>query len=221
VRHRRPNPSLLPVVEGKQLAPFQVAVGRSAWAIPRAAAAAVLGAASFNRARLAYRDVAGATNTLTLMAAVLPPDTVSTHTVFVSKAVLPEPSQWCLLALLNSLVANFLVRVEVSTHVTTTLMARLPVPRPADGDPVIDRLAALARELSVAGIAAAPASYAALNAIAADLYGVSREQFRHVVATFPLVSESIRAQCLDAYTETRNHGTTETRNHGTTEPMNP
>jgi hypothetical protein len=214
VRHRRPGRSLLPIVEGKQLTPFQVAVGRSEWAIPRAAAQAVLGTASFDRPRLAYRDVAGATNTLTLIAAELPPGTVSTHTVFVSKAVLPEPSRWCLLALLNSLVANFLIRVEVSTHVTAALMARLPVPRPPDGEPVIDRLAALARDVSVAGIAAAPASYAALNAIAADLYGVSVEQFRYVVATFPLVSESIRAQCLDAYERlARNQ-------HGTTEPLN-
>ena len=50
--------------------------------------------------------------------------------------VLPEdrarqPSQYCLLALLNSLVANYLVRLQVTTHVTTALMARLPVPRPA------------------------------------------------------------------------------------------
>ena len=34
------------------------------------------------RPRLAYRDVAGATNQLTLIAALLPAGCVSTHTVF-------------------------------------------------------------------------------------------------------------------------------------------
>ena len=85
----------------------------------------------FRRPRLAYRDVASATNKLTLIAAMLPGGTVSTHTVFVLKTHVDERSQWCLLGLLNSFVANYLVRLQVMTHVTATLMARLPVPRPA------------------------------------------------------------------------------------------
>src|SRR3989338_2093069 len=99
---------------------------------------------SFERTRLAYRDVASATNRVTLIAALLPRHTLSTHTVFCLKAPIPVGDQWCLLALLNSLVANFLVRLHVTTHVTASLMASLPVPRPARGSSAFRDLAAIA-----------------------------------------------------------------------------
>ena len=58
----------------------------------------------------------------TLIAALLPAGVVSTHTVFCLKGSLGEQAQYCLLALLNSLVANYLVRLQVTTHVTSSLM---------------------------------------------------------------------------------------------------
>ena len=55
-------------------------------AIPLRVAAQLLNRErTFDRLRLAYRDVASATNRLTLIAALLPPGTVSTHTVFCLK----------------------------------------------------------------------------------------------------------------------------------------
>ena len=77
----------LPIVGGKLLSPFQVHVDRAASGIPAAVAARLLGRNSFQRPRLAYRDVASATNKLTLIAAMLPAGTVSTHTVFVLKSI--------------------------------------------------------------------------------------------------------------------------------------
>ena len=109
--------------------------------IPIGTAARLLDrAATFERNRIAYRDVASATNKLTLIAAMLPRGTVSTHTVFCLKTALDERSQWCLLGLLNSFVANYLVRLQVTTHVTTALLARLPVPRPREDTAQFDRL---------------------------------------------------------------------------------
>jgi hypothetical protein len=88
---------LLPIVEGKQLSPFRVDVSRSAAGISAAAAARLLKDTPFSRPRLAYREVAGATNKLTLIAAMLPANVVSTHTVFCLKSQLDEESQWCLM----------------------------------------------------------------------------------------------------------------------------
>src|SRR5205814_7125628 len=62
----------LPVVEGKQIEPFRVDLGSSRWSIRERDAAARLRNGRYVRPRLAYRDVAGATNQLTLIAAVLP-----------------------------------------------------------------------------------------------------------------------------------------------------
>jgi len=191
--------SILPVVEGKQLSPFQVDLERSASGIPLTIAARLVDAATaFDRDRIAYRDVASATNKLTLIAAMLPRGTISTHTVFCLKSPLDQRSQWCLLGLLNSFVANYLVRVQVTTHVTTALMARLPVPRPPDHSIEFNRMAALSKRLAAAGIDDATA-YTELNSIAAQLYAVTLDEFAHILGTFPLIPESVRRECLSTY----------------------
>src|SRR5439155_848403 len=78
----RPADQGLPIVEGKQVHPFRVNVDSPRHAIARADALRLLGSSRFDRRRLAYRDVASATNRQTLVAAILPADCVSTHTVF-------------------------------------------------------------------------------------------------------------------------------------------
>ncbi len=198
-RPRRAGRTMLPIVEGKHLSPFQVRLDLTTRAISRDAAAALIDpAASFARDRIAYRDVAGATNRLTLIAGLLPGGALSTHTVFVLKTPLGRRAQWCLLALLNSLVANYLVRLNVSTHVTATLMSRLPVPRPPDGSAAFRDLVTLAQELARHGMEAAPGPYARLNAIVSRLYGLSSDEYAHVVSSFPLLPQSLRDRCLDA-----------------------
>ncbi len=196
---RRGRGSLLPIVAGKHLAPFQVRDDLATLAItPQAAGRLIDPAISFARDRIGYRDVAGATNRLTLIAGLVPRSVVSTHTVFVLKTPLDRQSQWCLLGLLNSLMANFLVRLNVTTHVTTALMARLPVPRPAMGSAAFADIAALARRLAGAGIDSAPDAYARLNAIAARLYGIGGDDYAHVVASFPLLPPALRDRCVAA-----------------------
>jgi len=196
-RASRTGRQALPIVEGKHLSPFQVRVEAATSGIPRAVAAKLIDpAVSFARERIAYRDVAGATNKLTLIAGMLPSGALSTHTVFVLKTPIGGDAQWCLLALLNSLVANYLVRLNVTTHVTTALMARLPVPRPPDGSADFHELAGLARQLAMKGLDEAPDAYARLNAVVSMLYKLSDDEYAHVVASFPLLPASMRNLCL-------------------------
>src|SRR5690349_11124469 len=128
---------------------------------------------------------------------MLPANAVSTHTVFCLKTTLDDESQWCLLGLLNSLVANYLVRLYVTTHVTAALMSRLRVPLPARGSRDFVRLASLARRLAATGVDANLNDYAELNAIAARLYGVTDDQFEFILDSFPLISNSQRRLCLE------------------------
>jgi len=181
------RPNLTPIVEGKQLAPFRVDVSRSTHGIL---------ARTASRARIAYREVASATNRLTLIAAMLPADVISTHTVFCLKSELDERSQWCLLALLNSLVANYLVRLNVTTHVTAALMSRLPVPKPASGSRAFVRLSGLAQSLASTGVTDDSRDYAELNSIAVDLYGVTTEQYAFILDSFPLLPKTLRDACF-------------------------
>ena len=100
------------------------------------------------RARLVYRDVASAGNRLTLIAAIVPPRAVTTHTLLCLRTPLPLPAQRVLCALLNSYVANYVIRLRVNTHVTVSLVSRLPVPVLEAGHPLFVRLAACVEALA-------------------------------------------------------------------------
>jgi hypothetical protein len=111
---------------------------------------------------------------------------VSTHTIFCAKQALSSRDAWCLNALLNSLVANFLVRLQMSTHVTATLMARLPVPRPPHESAECRELAALASAMSRLPTPEDDLDrYVRLNVIAARLYGLRADELAAVASTFP------------------------------------
>jgi hypothetical protein len=186
-----------PVVEGKQVGPFRVAIERSRYQLRRGRD---VGARAPRRARLAYRDVASATNRLTLIAAILPARAVTTHTLFCLKTALPADAQRVLCALLNSYVANYLVRLRVNTHVTVALVSRLPVPVVRQGDVAFDRLSTLAQALAGARTAVEDMEeYAELQALAAKLYGLAPADFEHVLTTFPLVSRSTKAEVLQRF----------------------
>jgi hypothetical protein len=186
-----------PVLEGKQVDPFRVALERStqelragdgrAQRVPR-------------RARVAYRDVASATNRLTLIAAIVPARAVTTHTLFCLRTPLPIDQQHVLTALLNSFVANYLVRLRVSSHVTTALVARLPVPVVAPGTPAFARLHALARTLAGAKtpVEQMP-EYPELQARVAHLYELTLDDFTHVLSTFPLIDTDMKDACRAAF----------------------
>ncbi|HET9358113.1 MAG TPA: N-6 DNA methylase, partial [Vicinamibacterales bacterium] len=133
-----------PVIEGKQIEPFRALVGDCRFELrPGAQTGRRVG----RRARLAYRDIASATNRLTLIAAIVPAHAVTTHTLFCLRTPLPEAEQHVLCALLNSYVANYLVRFRVNTHVTVSLVSRLPVPIVRRGDAFFERVSALAGAL--------------------------------------------------------------------------
>jgi len=190
----------LPVVDGRHLRPFSVNFAAVQRVISRRVASRLLDASStFDRPRIGYRDVASASNRLTMIAAPLPAGAVSTHTVFCSRALLGMPDLWCLLGLLNSLVVNYVVRLQMTTHVTTALMARLPVPRPAAGTAMHQTLASLAERLSRDAIEGAPDAYARVNALAAQAFGLTGTEYAQVVSTFPLLPAALRQRCLDAF----------------------
>jgi hypothetical protein len=185
----------LPVLEGKLIDPFAVHVDRAKRFIDRRTAARLLkGRASFDRPRLGYREVASATNRLTLIAAMIPAGTVTTHTVFCLREPLDDDTQWYLCGILNSYVANYCVRLRGGTHVPAFVIHQLPVPLDVPPD-AVKSIAALARTC-----AAQPRAGAAvrLQADAARLYQLERHEFAHVLSTFPLIPAAERAAALEA-----------------------
>jgi hypothetical protein len=194
--HFGPPGGGLPIVEGKHVEPFRVHTRSATASISRAAARTLLDPGRYERPRLAYRDVASATNRLTLIAAVLPAGCVSTHTVFCLRTPLPLASQYFLCGLFNSFVVNYLVRMRVTTHVTTAMVERLPIPSRDDSPRAFRAITALARRLSRHDD---PVASAQLQASVAALYQLSAAEFAHVLSTFPLVPKDDRDRAYDTY----------------------
>jgi hypothetical protein len=182
----------VPVAEGKHLAPFTVTL-TAARRLPHAALAALIDPERIARPRLAYRDVSGVGNRLTLIAAVVPAGVVTTHTLFCLRPGLQPVEQHALCALLNSFVLNAVVRMLMGGHVTTTLAMSLPAP-PWRGDRLDRRIASLARRLAEGRSAASTA--VRLQALLAHRFELTRDEFAHVLDGFPLVPESERSESL-------------------------
>jgi hypothetical protein len=173
-----------PVIAGRHLHAFHVEPAAATLRIDPMVARRRLGDAVL-RHRLAYRDVSGAGNRMTLISAVVPPRVVTTHTLFCLKTRLTSDEQLFVCALLNSFVANFFVRMRVGTHVTTKIVGTLPLPRPARTSSAFAAVVSGARDLAAAprnGEAAAR-----LQACVAALYGLDADTLEAILSTFPLV----------------------------------
>jgi hypothetical protein len=181
-----------PVLEGKQIEPFRVSIEGCRYQVREHVRVRIA-----RRPRLAYRDIASATNRVTLIAAIVSADAVTTHTLFCLKTPLPLDAQHVLCALLNSFVANYLIRFRVNTHVTVALVSRLRVPCVDRDSPPHHRLSTLARTLMHSPSAAEQQpEYAELQGLAARLYGLSESDFVHVLSTFPLVPDAVKSRAL-------------------------
>ena len=188
----------LPVVDGRQIGPFIVRTDDATRFVSRGDASRRLGD-RWRRHRLAYRDVASSTNRLTLIAGLLPPDSVSTHTVFCLRTPLPLAAQYFLCGLFNSFVVNYLVRMRVTTHVTTEIVEGLPLPRRLDAPSAFREIAASTRQLVRGSLKDRASVLARLNARVAVLFQLSRDEFAHVVGTFPLIPREERDRALAAH----------------------
>jgi hypothetical protein len=148
------------------------------------------------RRRLAYRDVAGPTNRLSLIAAVLPAGVVTTHSLFCLKTRLSSDNQAFLCGMLNSFVANYLVRQVMTTHLGSATIENLRVPRPRYDSPAFMQIVELTTMLEKDE---SPGAQGRLQALAAWCYGLAEIDFAHVLSTFRLVPEAVRNEALEEF----------------------
>ncbi|MFF4016599.1 Eco57I restriction-modification methylase domain-containing protein [Streptomyces sp. NPDC001843] len=164
--------------------------------------------------RPCFRETARGSDERTLIATVLPPGTVVTHALHYFyrstwdaaangyRTVLNAQAMVYVVALLNSLTLDFVVRRKASAHVTKSIMATLPiadVPLSAGpGARIVDlsgRLTCRSAEFielaEVLGVECAPLPKgeeyvlrAELDAQVAQLYGLSASQLELILADF-------------------------------------
>jgi hypothetical protein len=166
------------VAEGKHIAPFTFDRRAPTHTIAADVAAARLPDGRHKRPRLAYRDVSGVGNTHALVAAIIPAGVITTHTLFCLKTAIPLEQQQFLCGVFNSAVMDRLVRLEMGSHVTTTLVENLPVP-PWTGSNVQREIGRLAQDLADLGPSGpldpgTPELRIALNRAVCSMYGLPR-----------------------------------------------
>jgi hypothetical protein len=192
------GPRGLPIVVGRMIDPFVTRVDEAADFISPGVARRLLGRRTrIDRPRLGYREVAAATNRLTLIAAVIPANVVTTHTVFCMREPSDDDLQWFLCGVFNSFVANYLVRLRGGTHVPAAVIHQLPVPVCSTRSRVFAAIADLAR--AAADRKGAADGLSELQARVAHLYGLDADDFAHVLDTFPIVPASVRGAALAAF----------------------
>jgi hypothetical protein len=192
------------VLEGKHIEPFIAHPEQSTLAIEEHTAASLIDPVrSFRRARLAYRDVASSTNKLSLIAAIVPRGVVTTHSLFCVKSLHREDEMEYLCGMLNSFVANYLVRQVMTTHLGSTTVENLRLPKMTSDSTAFQQIVSLARTLRTGP---APSQAARLQAAAAHAYELTAEEFARVLDTFPLVPESERSAALAAFSSSETCG---------------
>ncbi len=170
--------------------------------------------------RVAHRSIARSSDARTMIAAVLPRNTFYGHSLNASKPGLVPVHLLYVTSLLNSLVFDYALRQRVSANLTMFFIYQLPMPRLTSADSrfrlIVSRAARLvctasefddlAKEVGLKGHKQGetdPAKRAQLRAeldgLIAHLYGLSEEEFTHILATFPLVPDPVKIAAHNAY----------------------
>ena len=169
-------------------------------------------------ARLAFRDVTNKTNSRTVLACLIPPQTPLTHTA--PTLVVSDPStmaQGYVLGVMNSLPFDWLARRYVETHLTYFILNGLTFPQLANTSwQRIGRLAArmscvderFADFAAEAGVECGPLTDAQRNEMRAEIdalvaraYGMTEDELRFIFTDFTenAVSSAYRKQVLEKF----------------------
>jgi len=222
------GPGRLPLYEGKMIHQFthQFAKPRY-WLDEAEARSALLGRnedegqlLDYQRYRLAFRDVARNTDERTMIATVLPRMVFAGNTAILSYEPKDSATLLYVVGVLNSFAVDGCIRQKVTAHCNMFYVYQLPIPRLSHDHDVfgsISRRVAklicttpefddLAKEVGLGTHkAGATAPYerarlrAELDGMVAHLYGLTEDEFAHILGTFPLVPDPVKVSARNAY----------------------
>jgi hypothetical protein len=161
------------------------------------------------QARLGIRAIARTTDERTLIATMLPPKTGASNSLLVAPDLRPQESLY-LLAVFNSLVLDYILRLKIASNVNMFYLYQLPVPRLTVDNPIFQALMSRAARLTsttpafaelwqevmgevwhegvgVTDLLGRQQLRHEIDALVAQLYGLSQSEFEHILNTFPLV----------------------------------
>ena len=179
-----------------------------------------------NEYRVAFRRQSASTNERTLVATVIPKrlhdDNLATFMPRdeEGESLLTEAERVYLSALLNSYCVDYCIRSRVTTNLNFFFLEQLAIPRLTGEDVlfglIVSRAARLicttpefdelAKSVGLKGYQDGASDSteraklrAELDGLVAHLYGLSEEEFTHILTTFPLVAEPVKVAALNAW----------------------
>lgn len=228
--HNTPDPEYLPLYEGRMIQQFtlqpaqvrywmQETDGRAALLQHKTDTGQQL---SYQKYRLGYRSISRSSDSRTLIATILPPNTFASNNLCITSNNLTSQELLFLVAMLNSFVLDFMLRLRSSMHVGMFHLHQLPLPRLTKKDKVflsiVERAAHLVcvtpdfkelwnNAMPTSWSPTSPATtfadrmrtHTSLDALIAHLYNLTQEEFRYILMTFTLVSEPIKLSTENAY----------------------
>ena len=158
----------------------------------------------FQRARIAFRDLARAKDSRTIIACVVPPRTILTNTApYLLRRGGDEEDEAFVVGVLSSMPLDWYARRYVELHVSMHIFKSLPIPLVGKNDPRRRRLVQLVASilsrneeltdwtsavcsdiLQVNELLVKDEYLPEIDAIVANLYGLSKEELSHLVTTF-------------------------------------
>ncbi len=172
--------------------------------------------------RLAFREIASSTNERGFVACILPRRVFANHKLMLStcKGNATMLELLFALATFNSFAFDYLVRQRTTTTVSMFTFYQLPAPRLTSKDkafePIVQRAARLictapefddlAKEVGLKGYEDGVTDAdersmlrAELDGLITHLYGLTEDEFAHILTTFPIVPEPVKAAAMEAF----------------------
>lgn len=152
-------------------------------------------------------------------------DEVEDGAVRLNQTSMTNPQRLFLAAVLNSFAADFQLRQKVTAHLSFFFVYQLFAPRLTTKDasfrPLVERAARLVgtsgaydellKEVfgkkathqthGLTDPAARQTTRAEIDALVAQLYDLTEDEFTHILSTFPLVDESVKSETRNTYRE--------------------
>ena len=219
----------LPLYEGKMIWQFDHRLAEPRyWVGEKEGREALLGRdvdegqeLGYETCRFAVRAVSASTNERSLVSTVVPPRVFCGNSLLVTKGASPRGAEMLFfLAVMNSLVVDAMLRTRVTTNINMFFLYQLPIPRPLPADPVFGAISERAARLicttpefdhlakavglknhreGATDFAGRAKLRAELDGLVAHLYGLTEEEFAHVLTTFPLVPDPVKIAARNAY----------------------
>ena len=221
-----PESLRLPLYEGKMIHQFTAGFGTPRfWVDADKGRSSLIGRSedngqtlSYQRYRLAHRAIARNTDERTMIAAILPRHTFYGHSLNGAVEPKSEQAQLFVVSVLNSFVFDYFLRQLVTANLTMFFIYQCPVPRLSLTDSrslqIIQHAARLtcitpefddlAKEVGLKKYQVLkPTEHARLRAeldgLVAHLYGLTEDEFAHILNTFPLVAEPVKQAARNAF----------------------